>query len=107
MIFQAFLAHMKNAGELFALGQQREIIARDDPQRKDKYSVYDDGHRDRRTHADEHDRSAAILGKKEARAERIHAARGEGHRKGGQQWAQEVAGIIEMEGCDARDSDEV
>ena len=98
---------MKNAGELFALGQQREIIARDDPQRKDKYSVYDDGHRDRRTHADEHDRSAAILGKKEARAERIHAARGEGHRKGGQQWAQEVAGIIEMEGCDARDSDEV
>ena len=43
---------MKNAGELFALGQQREIIARDDPQCKDKYSVYDDGHRNRRTHAD-------------------------------------------------------
>ena len=40
-------------GELFALGQQREVVARDDPQCEDKRDVHDDRQHDRK--ADVHD----------------------------------------------------
>ena len=84
-----------------------ENILSEDTQSEDKHNVYDDRCGDRRAHAQEQHPSAAALGEKKVRAERVHAARGKGHRERSEQRAQEVAGIIEMEGCDARNSDEV
>ena len=64
---------MKHAGELVALGQQREVVVREDAQGEDKHNVYDDRCGDRRAHAQEQHPPAAALGEKKVRAERVHA----------------------------------